>query len=456
MTAPEFPLRVFQAILLFFSLFLALCFLVFYHIDPTYSFFSAAQPFLYLYMFGLNQLPFYATLRFFGPKLAKASLVDDLVYFAQELQLEEYRNNSCLPSEAAPHNKNVNPRASTIVSSSSGTTVHSTTLDASKPLSQNSQSARPTDLLTPSDPPPSEPPGALLRGWGDSSKPIYNPNPSHPSTTRISVREPTIIEDGPEEELGGLLRGWGEDSAPSYPTEQRDSNNRQRDSSNWSFSNHRLSFRRSHLSKDTHLEAMIKRQRHSDGSPGQPAPGVSGLNTSTISLKRRSFQKQPSLLTALRLSESRISSRCSKNAPDDIDDPDNDTFGRKYKSEAHAHKPSGNLLSPLMEDEQNDDVGGGGRSADLHDGVISGTFADLPHHNLRHGSLHREDDGNEYASMEVLEEVCKLLSVTSAKKFTQVAIFRVFMLGVFFFIFLTTDCEVEPGKKLQCTWLDII
>jgi len=60
MTAPEFPLRTFQAVLLFFSLFLSLCLLVFYHIDPT--FFTVVQSFFYLFMFGLNQLPFYATL----------------------------------------------------------------------------------------------------------------------------------------------------------------------------------------------------------------------------------------------------------------------------------------------------------------------------------------------------------------------------------------------------------
>jgi hypothetical protein len=176
-------------------------------------------------MFGLNQLPFYATLRFFGPSLAKSSLVDDLVYFAQELQLEEYRNESQLHSEAHPlkqGTKSVNARSSTIISNSTG---RSTTLDNSKPSSHSAQtSTRPTDLLTPNESNPSGPtPGTLLRGWGDSSKPIFNRN----STTRrssgggrVSIREPTIVEDEPEEELGGLLRGWGDNPAPSFPVDK--------------------------------------------------------------------------------------------------------------------------------------------------------------------------------------------------------------------------------------------
>ena len=225
MTAPEFPLRTFQAVLLFFSLFLSLCLLVFYHIDPTFAFFSVVQPFFYLYMFGLNQFPFYATLRFFGPSLAKSTLVDDLVYFAQELQLEECRNNSNSEAVHQAH-KSINPRSSTILSNSTGTgmTTRSTTLDNSKPLRQSARpSTRPTELLTPNDTPPAnnETPGALLRGWGDSSKPIFNPTSSSQPVGRVSFREPTIVEDAPEEELGGLLRGWGENPTPSFPIEQQ-------------------------------------------------------------------------------------------------------------------------------------------------------------------------------------------------------------------------------------------
>ena len=69
--APEFPLRTFQAVLMFFSLFLAMGLLIFFHIDPMFMAFSIFQPFAYLYLFGLQQVPFYASLRFFGPNLSK-------------------------------------------------------------------------------------------------------------------------------------------------------------------------------------------------------------------------------------------------------------------------------------------------------------------------------------------------------------------------------------------------
>ena len=74
---------------MFFSLFLALSLLIFLHIDPLYFEFAILQPFAYIYFFGLQQLPYYATLRFFGPSLAKNSLVDDLIWDAQELQVNE-------------------------------------------------------------------------------------------------------------------------------------------------------------------------------------------------------------------------------------------------------------------------------------------------------------------------------------------------------------------------------
>ncbi|GMH65493.1 hypothetical protein TL16_g04213 [Triparma laevis f. inornata] len=89
--APEFPLRTFQGVLMFFSLFLGMGLLIFFHIDPMFMAFSIIQPFVYLYLFGLQQVPFYASLRFFGPTLSKNSLVDDLVFFAQELQLEDLK-----------------------------------------------------------------------------------------------------------------------------------------------------------------------------------------------------------------------------------------------------------------------------------------------------------------------------------------------------------------------------
>ena len=129
--------------------------------------------------------------------------------------------------------KSVNPRSSTIISNSTG---RSTTLDNSKPSCHSARpSARPTDLLTPNDSSPSNPtPGALLRGWGDSSKPIFNRN----STTRrssgggrVSIREPTIVEDAPEEEIGGLLRGWGDISAPTFPIDKGGRESRELDSS---------------------------------------------------------------------------------------------------------------------------------------------------------------------------------------------------------------------------------
>ena len=89
LVAPELPLRTFQAVLMFFSLFLALSLLIFLHIDPLYFEFAILQPFAYIYFFGLQQLPYYSTLRFFGPSLAKNSLVDDLIWDAQELQVNE-------------------------------------------------------------------------------------------------------------------------------------------------------------------------------------------------------------------------------------------------------------------------------------------------------------------------------------------------------------------------------
>jgi hypothetical protein len=58
--------------------------------------------------------------------------------------------------------------------------------------------------------------------------------------------------------------------------------------------------------------------------------------------------------------------------------------------------------------------------------------------------------------MEVLEEICQLLNIISAKKFIRIAIVRVIILGIFFFLFLTTTCEVAPGRKLECTYLDFI
>ena len=172
---------------------------------------------------------------------------------------------------------------------------------------------------------------------------------------------------------------------------------------NHSISNHRLSFRRSHLSRDTHLEAMLKRRRHSDAS----ARGSAGLNdtadpddpnnVSSTSAKRLSLQaKRPSLLAALRLSESRISSRCSKDPTnanaDQSDQTGDEVFSRKYKSEVLRAPPNnlGNLLSPLMEDVRHQE------EAHSTPATVVSNMPNMPDlYSGRRGSLHMDDEGKE-------------------------------------------------------------
>ena len=301
--APEFPLRAFQAVLMFFSFFLSMSCLVFFHIDPIFMGFCIVQPLLYLRMFGLqqvseswrrrakraqrgvcpgaqseredaaaqakswrghrrrarvpagkrggcrgetparktqrtrppelaragagevgvghlpnpisaSQIPLYATLRFFGPGLAKASLVDDLVYYAQELQYEAYRAASEENDGDPGNNKkseggsvnSVSVRSTTVVDNNKGGSV------SSNPGS-NSNSSRNTEVIggaAPANPDPSE--GGLLRGWGASS--TLAQIPASERYSRISFREPTIVEDQEQETAenpGELLR----DFAPS-------------------------------------------------------------------------------------------------------------------------------------------------------------------------------------------------------------------------------------------------
>ncbi len=217
--APEFPLRTFQAVLMFFSLFLGLGLLVFFHIDPVFMAFSIFQPFMYLYMFGLQQVPLYATLRFFGPDLSKNSLVDDLVFFAQELQYEEFRS-----SNAGAGGKEAKSEATETTATDTG-------------------SNRTTEAA----------PG-LLRGWSDHSS-VLNRD------TRISFREPTIVEDEVAVQDGDLLRGWGEhptlrpSKAPGpNPPDFYDPG--------------RLSLRQSALTRDSHFEALVNARR--SGSSSRP------------------------------------------------------------------------------------------------------------------------------------------------------------------------------------------
>ena len=270
--APEFPLRTFQGVVMFFSLFLAMSVLVFFHIDPMFCVFSIVQPVLYLRMFGLQQIPLYATLRYFGPGLAKGSLVDDLVYYAQELQYEAYR----VASEEGGEGRKTEAR-------SSATGRSSTTVLNVGGEGGGENSGRSTEVA-------GAPPGVggegLLRGWGAGGSTLAK-MPVGERASRVSFRGPTIIED--EEELGGeMFREFGSMVAGEEDTP----------AVHFRHSFHPVS-RVSGLGRDSHLEALLKSKK-----PGE-AGGSLGENKDRKSLN-------VDLWHALRLSEARISSRASR------------------------------------------------------------------------------------------------------------------------------------------------
>jgi len=68
--------------------------------------------------------------------------------------------------------------------------------------------------------------------------------------------------------------------------------------------------------------------------------------------------------------------------------------------------------------------------------------------------LSMAQDKNIVASRAMLEDIFKLLNGMGTKLFLRVAIFRVVVFGVLIFLLLFTDCQVNPGTKWQCAWLD--
>ncbi|GMH81418.1 hypothetical protein TrVE_jg13901 [Triparma verrucosa] len=482
--APEFPLRTFQGVLMFFSLFLGMGLLIFFHIDPMFMAFSIFQPFLYLYLFGLQQVPFYASLRFFGPTLSKNSLVDDLVFFAQELQLEEYAmmgREESGKKGVGGNSFSTSMRSSTTfvggkipgssISGGSGSEV-----GGSKPGSERAteqqyaeEEAKENGKID------SE---GLLRGWGDAPKSSFAPRMSvRNSQTRISFREPTIIEDEAAEP-GALLRGWGGDPTlrglPSSnpPSQRQSTSSNPRNSAEL----HRLSMkfehRHSHLSRDTHLENFYKKREVGGERAGSEGQIKACENTSLNETSRRSMNNL-SLFAALRLSESRMSSRtggsgsnmqprgAGEAAAAGHEDWKNFSFnGNTDFNVGLGGGVSGvggdGLLSPLMEDRARED----GRSRDNDSANVLNVSGGSDGFHNYHTSVNLHVDPQvvqrEYATQEMLDEVCQLLNTTTTKNFFRIAVMRCTILGFFIFLFLTSSCEVSPTEKLQCTWLDII
>ena len=131
-----------------------------------------------------------------------------MVWFAQELQLEEYalmgREES---GKKVGGSFSTSMRSSTFVAGASK--LSSGIVSNSSSLGQ-----RPTENLLEGgagDPKKiAEPTGSLLRGWGDAPTVMAPRASMRASATRTSFREPTIIEDQEQLEPGGLLRGWGD------------------------------------------------------------------------------------------------------------------------------------------------------------------------------------------------------------------------------------------------------
>lgn len=154
-----------------------------------------------------------------------------------------------------------------------------------------------------------------------------------------------------------------------------------------------------------------------------------------------------SLFAALRMSESRFSSRGDQGTGDRGGvDQDRERDWQSFNGGSTEPNPSG-LLAPLMEDRVKS------RSREGEDAA-----ADVQQHEYGvNVNLHLDPPAvqKEFATQAMLDEVCALLNATTVTNFVRIAIVRCAILAMFFVMFLYSDCEEGPGTKLECTWLDL-
>ena len=378
-SAPEFPLRTLQVILMFFALFVSLCFLVFFHINPTYACFSIVQPFLYLYMFAKNQLPLYATLRFFGPNLSKYCLVNDLVHFAKALEMGTNIEGSVGLGGGGVKTSEVETVGA---GARSTTTWVGGSLERECSVNRQTEHAGAEATVT-DEKKKSGVSGTLLRGWQRLA-----PAEGHPK--------------------------------PTYPTNG---------SLHSSLDHASFSRRRLNLARDSHFEAMIKRRRSAGDLAGEDNAEEAGSQRSVVNSRltigegiasSTTTKEQPSLSTAMRLSELRVSSMSGLS------------FAR---STGYADR--------IDEDKISEDGPGLTRSPHA-DGEVG---LDLNRNLL--------PTCKEEAPEKALEELCVLLSSASKQSLKMIVISRLLLFTASVLAFLIMTCQDNPETRWQCTWVDL-
>ena len=440
---------------MFFSLFLALCLLIFLHIDPYYITFAIFQPFAYIYFFGLQQLPFYATLRFFGPTLAKNSLVDDLIWNAQEIQWEEVQKKRF----SGLSDGKVEERLNASLSSANGRATllgSGRVTAASGSTNDDAKGGANVDLSQP-----------LLRDWGDKV-PLTKPKSSQLTSQERQERQRLNVENDAHEQLGSLLRGWndGDEKVDRLSSHRRTFTKTNRNSLRPSIRPSLYFTNRGSMANTTNARVSFSSEHFANNE------------RATTTTNRTSGASSLSLIDALRASELR---RSTGNSLIEVDvsveefdegiEADSEQNLKKKditksKSDSklftpprHANKmqhttatQNGKRLDRIISEESHPDGSIYISTENLKSIYMSGEHNTNKNKDTLYLSM--AQDKNIMTSEAMLEDIFRLLNGMGTKLFRGIALLRVVVFLVFVSLLLYTDCQIDPGHKYQCMWLD--